>query len=141
MTNENKSLGSSEGALSAEKCAADAVRQFCIAYHLKGRPHSACTLSADDLPTNYGDYSVWDGVDLIAGGSTRNLRSSFQEYEHRLQNAAVPIFIWKPDTDGHIAKWLDGPREEAEPDPDECSECDGTGEIICPECDGTGIAS
>lgn len=112
------------------------VREWLIARYLAGQHKGYEVASQEtDLPPDYGDFYICDGIDLIAGGSTPNLRTTFRQYLDRLLRAEVPIFFWKPDSDGKVREWLDGKHD---PDPNECLECHGTGETECSECHGTG---
>ncbi len=113
-----------------------AVRAWLIAQYRKGshRDHQVASQESD-VPEDYGDFSIHDGINLIAAGSSRNLRATFRHYLDRLLRAEVPIFLWTPDSDGHVREWLDGDHEA---DPDACPMCDGTGEVECRTCGGTG---
>lgn len=85
------------------------IRTWLIAQY-RARDHGdyqvACQES--DLPDDYGDFSVYDGIHSIGGGYSRRLRSTFREYLDRLLRAEVPIFFWKPDSDGSTREYLDG---------------------------------
>ncbi len=91
---------------------------------------------ADPPPLEYGNYAAYDGVNLLAAGGSRDLCSSFAGLKDRLSEAALPVFIWRPDTDGTTREWLDNPGLLGD-NAMKCYHCEGSGE--CVHCSGTGV--
>jgi hypothetical protein len=81
----------------------------------------------DELPESYGSYSVFDGIHLQGAGMRRNVREAFHEFAAR--RFQMFIFLWRPDTDGSVAKWLDHSfaDDEDQEEERECWHCDGAG--------------
>jgi hypothetical protein len=83
----------------------------------------------ETLPENYGSYSVYDGADFLGGGFSRNIARTLYDYSSRLRITQLAIFIWKPDDDGSVQRWMeqDIDDELQNDDDDECPYCHGTG--------------
>lgn len=108
-----------------------AIIAFCVQFHLS-KPYKESWASYDgvgNLPDDYGDYAVYDGLDLIAFGTTRSVAKAFSEYQHRLNSASIPIFIWRVDLDGSSRHWLED---------DHFNQSSGR---VCDRCEGTGYIS
>lgn len=111
------------------------VREFCIAQALKREGNYRLYKEGDELPKGYASYCAYDGVDLIAGGMTRDLAMALRDLSYRLGRASIGIFIWKPDEDGSVQRWMEYGPDKPSPDKDEevdnvCRYCHGTGERV-----------
>jgi hypothetical protein len=73
----------------------------------EGREGWRVALAVEEIPAEIGSYSIQDGLSGKGAGVTLNMRRSIQEswWTNRLTR---PIFLWKSDTDGSVALWLDG---------------------------------
>ncbi len=115
------------------------IREWLVAEYLKRKDDQGYRLAERelDVPEDYGNYSLYIGMCGFAFGMSPNLRKSFQEFEYRLKESALAIFLWRPDSDGSVKKSLDGPHDD---DLSECTRCSGSGQVECLACDGTGDA-
>jgi hypothetical protein len=64
------------------------------------------TTHLDDVPAEPGYYGIQDGLAGLGGGVTRNMRDALRVRVNS-QTIRLPIFSWKPDTDGSATSWLE----------------------------------
>lgn len=114
------------------------VRDFCVRELLKRKENKDWRVYSDGdvLPQGYGDYAVYDGTSIRCFGHSRNIRRDVEDRKD--SQAEILIIIWRPDDNGSIEAWLDGPHKLNDAEGD-CPRCDGSGD--CPNCEGTGFGS
>ena len=62
--------------------------------------------SIEDVPEDFGHYSLHDGLKGRGCGVTANMRQSIKS-SYWFTQLQHPIFSWLPDTDGSAALWLE----------------------------------